>query len=398
MQILATSIKVLSLLVISALIVGCGNTEQPTPEQPTIDLSKLPEDTGQAGDGQLKVNLEAIRQTYNIPAVAGVIIKGNEIVEMEVAGFRDANKKEEVSINDRWHIGSLTKSMTATLAAMLVEQELISFDSTIEEVFPELLGNIKPIYEDVTLAQLLSSTSGLPRDLASAWDKQWKDSTTPLIEQRNKWTQEMLNSEPETERGKHLYSNGGYVISGHMLERASGISWEELMKNQLFSSLNMNNTGFGPPNFDSTSEQISGHSYNEGYWQARMPSEGVNIPYVMGPAGTVNADLTSLAQYLMAHLNGARGDDNIISARSYQKLHQVVDADYALGWGNFEVEWANGNLLTHTGSNSFWLAEWMIAPAENFAVMVIFNATGENVSQAQAKVLNMLIKRYKTSL
>ncbi|NQZ88306.1 MAG: beta-lactamase family protein [Colwellia sp.] len=370
-------------------LVACGSTEQPS-----IDLTLLPEDIGQTGDGLLKENLEAIRLAYDLPAISAMIIKGNEILEIDVTGFRDANLSDEVTINDRLHIGSLTKSMTATVAARLVEQGVISFQSTVSEIFPELIGAIKPIYEQVTLAELLSSTSGLRRDLPGTWGKEWKNRAEPLIELRQEWTRKMFNTSPATDRGKHLYSNGGYTIAGHMLERATGIVWEDLIEDELFTPLDMNNTGFGPPNWDESSVQPSGHYYSNGSWHARKPSNGEYIPFVLGPAGTVNADLNSLAKYLMAHLAGVRGNDNIISANTYQILHQAVDADYAMGWGTFNVPWTSEKILTHGGSNTFWLAEWMIIPEGNIAVMVIINAAGDNASQATGKVIGTLIDRY----
>lgn len=171
----------------------------------------------------------------------------------------------------------------------------------------------------------------------------------------------MLNTQPEAERGKHVYSNAGYTIAGHMLKRVSGLAWEALIQDELFSPLSMNNTGLGPPNFDQSIGQVSGHYFSNGRWIARKPSDGVHIPFVMGPAGTVNAD-------------------------------------YAMGWGSFDVDWSSGKILTHGGSNSFCLAEWMIAPEEGFAIMVIFNATGENVTQAQGKLLAILVDRYAATL
>lgn len=386
-------INKLTIVLLSIGLVACGSTEQPA-----IDLTQLPDDIGQTGDGLLKENIEAIRLAYDLPAISAMIIKGNEILEMEVTGFRDANLPDEVTINDRLHIGSLTKSMTATVAARLVEQGLISFQSTVSEIFPELIGEIIPIYEQVTLAELLSSTSGLRRDLPGTWGNEWKNRSEPLIEQRQEWTRKMFNTSPATDRGKHLYSNGGYTIAGHMLERVTGIAWEDLIQDELFTPLDMNNTGFGPPNGGESSAQPGGHYYNNGSWHARKPSDGVYIPFVLGPAGTVNADLTSLAQYLMAHLAGARGNDNIITANSYQVLHQAVDADYAMGWGAFNVPWTSGKILAHGGSNTFWLAEWQIIPEENIAVMVIINAAGDNASQATGQVLGTLINRYGATL
>ncbi|EDQ00816.1 hypothetical protein KT99_08143 [Shewanella benthica KT99] len=160
----------------------------------------------------------------------------------------------------------------------------------------------------------------------------------------------------------------------------------------------MNNTGFGPPNLDDSSQQASGHYYNNASWHARKPSDGVYVPFVLGPAGRVNADLNSLAKYLMAHLEGSRGENNILEASSFQILHQAVDDGYAMGWGAFNVDWAKEKILTHGGSNTFWLAEWMIIPEENIAVMmIIINASGDNANQASGEILGLLINRYGTT-
>ena len=92
---------------------------------------------------------------------------------MGVSGKRQADQSIAVILHDRWHIGSLTKSMTATIAMKLVEQGLIKLDSTILDVFPNLVGQIKSQYETVTLGQLLSHTGGLVCDLPDIRDERW---------------------------------------------------------------------------------------------------------------------------------------------------------------------------------------------------------------------------------
>jgi CubicO group peptidase (beta-lactamase class C family) len=76
-------------------------------------------------------------------------------------GLRSAQASVRVTTSDQWHIGSMTKSMTATLAAILVEDGLITWDTRPIDVWPELDGRINSGFRDTTLRQLLSHTSGM---------------------------------------------------------------------------------------------------------------------------------------------------------------------------------------------------------------------------------------------
>ena len=86
------------------------------------------------------------------------------------AGVRKQGSPEKFTINDLVHIGSNTKAMTSTMLATLVEDGTFinGWETTIAEVFPELVDAIHPDYRAVTLWQLVSHTSGLARN-AQNW-------------------------------------------------------------------------------------------------------------------------------------------------------------------------------------------------------------------------------------
>ena len=79
-------------------------------------------------------------------------------------GTRRAGVNIPVTINDRFHLGSDTKAMTSLLAAMLVEEGKLRWNTTLAEVFPELAEKMDAGFRNVTLEQLLSHTSGIPSD------------------------------------------------------------------------------------------------------------------------------------------------------------------------------------------------------------------------------------------
>ncbi len=101
---------------------------------------------------------------YNLPALAAAVVKGGRIIAAGAVGTRRVGSNIPVTLNDRFHLGSDTKAMTALLAAMLVEEGKLRWNTTIREVFPELAEKMDPALRGVTLEQLLSHTSGIPTD------------------------------------------------------------------------------------------------------------------------------------------------------------------------------------------------------------------------------------------
>ena len=107
-------------------------------------------------------SLEAICKKYNLPALAVVVVKSGQICDQEAVGVRKWGDPTPVTTNDIFHIGSDTKSMTATLAAMLIEEGKLNWNTTIADVFPELKGKMDKQYETVTVEQLLTHRGGVP--------------------------------------------------------------------------------------------------------------------------------------------------------------------------------------------------------------------------------------------
>ena len=200
-------------------IVSC-NSENKVGSAPIVESSI-------ATINDLQTSIEAIRKHHNLPALAAMILVDGEIIENIATGLRAWGTSEMVTINDRWHLGSVTKAMTATLAARIVERGNINWDTTIVDVFPDMQANIRDEYKTVRLEELLTHLSGLPRDpddIPSFSGS--RENYQAVDKQRRQWTAELLVLAPTTERGTYLYSNNGYFIEGAMIEEVSCMTWE----------------------------------------------------------------------------------------------------------------------------------------------------------------------------
>jgi hypothetical protein len=142
-----------------------------------------------------------------------------------------------VTTDDKWHIGSCTKSMTAALGAMLVEDGTLRWDMTLAEVFPEMEADMQAGWRDVTLEQLLAHHGGAPGDLDAdgLWGRLWQRVDQPPRTQREYLTRELLTKhKPVAPPGtKYIYSNAGYAIIGHAIEEALDRPWEDLLREGL---------------------------------------------------------------------------------------------------------------------------------------------------------------------
>src|SRR5690348_13775398 len=110
----------------------------------------------------LDQTLTDARARANLPAVAALVQIDGKVEARSVVGVRAVGQRELVTQQDLWHLGADTKAMTATLIARLAEQGLVGYEETMGRIFPGIAARMDPALHNVTVAQLLSHTAGLP--------------------------------------------------------------------------------------------------------------------------------------------------------------------------------------------------------------------------------------------
>lgn len=315
--------------------------------------------------------LKPIVEEYEVPGMVAAVLSSEKILAIGSSGVRLRGSSSKIAVTDAVHIGSDTKAMTATLLALLVESHLLEWDTKVIALFPELKGKIDAGYATLTLEELLTHRGGVP---ANAPYKKFQDlAHNDLVKGRQKAMEHVLATAPDGDRGDFLYSNMSYVIAGHMAEKVTGSSWEQLMQEKIFKPLGMKSAGFGPPSL------VVGHD------EDGEPVLSADNPALLGPAGTVHASVQDLAKYVAIHLQGAEGKSCFLSLKSFETLHQPVTTSpppYAMGWFVEAVDWAPGKVLTHTGSNTFWYTTIWIIPARDLAIIVACNEGSDKAYDA----------------
>jgi CubicO group peptidase (beta-lactamase class C family) len=323
--------------------------------------------------------------------MGAIIIRGGQVVERAAVGLRSAGSGVPVTADDQWHLGSITKSMTATLAALLVEDGLIGWETTPLDVWPVLAGSIDAGFRDVTLRQFLSHTAGIKRD--DEWSGASDGAAGTTDEKRREWAARLLGQTPEHPAGQLFYSNMGYVVAGAMLEARGGADWETLLTDRVFAPLGMARSGFGAPGTRGLLDQPLGHSSTVRGYTPVEPGAGADNWKTLGPAGTVHVTLDDFALYLQAHLSGARGIAGFLSTDSFSELHAPVASGYALGWSVADaLQPLTGGGFIHNGSNLRWFALTWFSPDEDAGLLVVLNGAGER-AQAAVSGLDVLLRQ-----
>ncbi|MCX5850074.1 MAG: serine hydrolase [Deltaproteobacteria bacterium] len=364
------------------------------------------------GTAQAQTSLNSLLKPYltqyDLPAIAAAVVKDGKIISAGAVGTRRAGVNIPVTINDRFHLGSDTKAMTALLAAMLVEEGRLRWNTTLAEVFPELTDKMDPGFRLVTLEQLLSHTSGIPSDNEDIV-KIFADAMTQngnlddlrywIIQQ---WCKRPLEFASGT---KFAYSNLGYTIAGAIIERTAGKTWDELITERIFIPLKLRTAGLGQQSSLGRIDAPLGHAIIDGKVKAMLAGLNGDIPPIIGPAGIAHMSILDFAYWAGWNAGEGKRKPNLVKPETIRKLHTPVisipekkDAapgtpsggKYALGWGEFTVDWAPYPLLYHGGSNEMNLAHIWIDTKRDFAMVITTNISGPKANEALLKLAREL--------
>jgi D-alanyl-D-alanine-carboxypeptidase/D-alanyl-D-alanine-endopeptidase len=263
----------------------------------------------------------------------------------------------------RFEIGSITKTMTATLLASLVGDGVVALE---DEIGRWLDAGPNA---DITLEQLATHTSGLPR-LAP---NQPTEEANPYRDFTAQRAEEGLRAATRTPDAGHLYSNFGYQLLGLVLERASGQRYQDLLSRRLLGPLGMTRSGAGVAGGGT---RMTGHAGGKpaGHWDFALP----------GP-GAVEATIGDLARYLSACLAPPAGPLGTAIKLCEQPRVRMGDANAGgLAWI------ITGGLLFHNGGTGGFSASVAIDQATGHAVGALVNAHGRSVSLLDAAVITAI--------
>ena len=305
---------------------------------------------------------------------------GDGPAEIKVAGPLRQGGPETVDASAKWHIGSITKTLTAVLVLQFAERGVVDLESPIGPYLPHG-DELHPSWQNLTLAALLSHTSGLAANPHRKQFPTWRDIAPELG--RRRILQELWDTNVPGRAGKFRYSNLGYMLAGHVIETKLGIAWENLILSHIAKPLGLKSLGFGAPRNPTDPE---GHRRSLfSLTPIERDNPGADNPPWLGPAGTIHMSIPDILTFGQAMLRATRGTaPEFLSQASAELMQQPKSGDYGLG---VIVE---GDIIWHNGSNTMWYAQLMMDHANQSVAVVTQNAM-TRVSKLDALVRKSLL-------
>lgn len=349
-------------------------------------------DESEADSVTVESILQASAAESGAPAMGAVVASSAGVIEQSVVGIRRLEKTSLASINDPFHIGSVTKPLTATVIARLVEAGRIDWNTTAAVLLPDELSTARPEFGRITLAHLLAHEAGVKPMEEDAELAEVPPLQGDIQNQRRQFVRWVLQQEPSVEpMAEYRYSNAHYVIAAAMVEAVTGKSWEELIEEHIFGAFDMRSAGFGWPG--KAGEDVPwGHRLSDGSLRPVDPNGEYELPQYFAPAGDIHASLPDMANFFAGVLGAWQGEAGFLDRETLETM-MTRRMRGGLGWGVTSA-FGYDRVATYSGSADTFLMVIVVIPDADLSFAVVANAFTDDVERAVIQSLREIVALY----
>jgi len=298
----------------------------------------------------------------NIVGVSVAIISDGKVLWKK--GFGDSDKEEKMPMTEETviNIGSITKTFTALSIMQLNEQGIMDINEPLKQYFPQFNPQTDGIdLNKVSVKSVITHSSGIQNDV-------WKNAELTAAKYTDvvDYINETYLMYPSGLVG--LYSNSGYNILGHTIKNLSGSEYDEYVKRNIFSPLNMNHSGFAM-------DQLEGRTklYSKGKVVKEYELRDI-------ASGGIYSNLQDMLKYSLALIHSYHGkDSSVVKPNTIREMFTLQNEDLlietnkkGLGWFMFKND--SSFAVYHSGSAGFAHAKLLIIPEQKFAVVAMTNS------------------------
>ena len=332
---------------------------------------------------------DSIRVSNAIPELSYAVVSGDKILEINALGVHSVDLKDAATLNDRFHIGSNTKAMTAFVIAKYVEKGKLKWSTKFFDLFPDLKKTSKPDYYNITLEELISHQARI-QPFQGENDPAVPDFKGTHQEKRNQFGKFVLTLDPAKidSEHKYIYSNAGYTLATMMLEKVTGKSWEQLIDQVFNKDLKLDVKLSWPEN--QIAKDTWGHSFENNKLIPVPSNTDYHLDYTE-PAGDINIKLTDYIKFIQLNIKGLQGHDNYLKASTYHFIHKGIEG-YSLGWFNSYED--NKDFSTHSGTAGTYYTIAAIDRRDFIGYIIFTNSFNESTVNGVRLLMRKLKKDY----
>lgn len=340
---------------------------------------------------QVKV-IDSMRKYRNVPGLVYAVFSSDKLIDTGCVGNKKIKTKDPVRWTNRFQIGTATSVFNSFIAAKMVKEGKISWNSTIVQVLPQLDGKIMKLYNKITLRQLLSQRAGLPEFMAQSGYKEIHSLPGTPEQQRLTFVTMMLKRKPKLIMDSITdasYSLAGMVVAAAMLEKAGKKSWEKLVEEYVSKPLKLDIQFGFPAAKDST--QPWGHwdnyytitSHREDYWAQFFPS--------IASGGNININMPDYISFVQQYLLALQKQKSILDTDVVKSL-LFSQPFYSIGWAN--QKWEQFNIAFMHGRAPLYSSYVELIPEKNIGILVLCNSGTSDGRSVTMKIGHYLREYY----
>ncbi|MEY4589188.1 MAG: hypothetical protein RL497_1264 [Pseudomonadota bacterium] len=372
-------LKLISPFLLASLLVACNDTMSDAKQEPVS-------------------NAQASVQEGLVGAVFGELTPDK--TGFDSAGTISKDSRIKIKAEHYFALGSNGKSITAILAAKMVEAGLVHWHSRILDVLPELEGEIRDEYTTVTLEQLLNHKSGMipltDGDEAQSFEGDLPENARERRLVTIKW---MLNQAPVASAGTGFhYSNAGYTVAGAMMEKLGNSTYLNLVNEWVLKPLDISAIMTMPAT--RLDNQPLGYLGQKNHLTRVDPHDEILLLLddVISPAGSLCMTAQDYGKYLQWHLRALSGADTPLPSSYLDKLHALNNNEYALGWLMIKNSQNNNVVLFHGGETDGFTTTAVLDGAGKSGVFAVTNTASDDENNPwvgdllEKKTLDLLVK------
>jgi CubicO group peptidase (beta-lactamase class C family) len=341
------------------------------------------------GDFDDYVN-QALRD-WRVPGAAVAVVQGDKVILLKGYGYRDLEKQLPVTPNTLFAIGSITKSFTVSALGMEMDEGKVDWDKPVRDYLPAFKMYDPVLTEQMMIRDLITHRSGLPRH-----DMVWYSSDFS----REEIIRRLQYLEPNKPlRSTFQYNNLMFMTAGYIAGLLNGKSWEDTIREHIFTPLGMNGTNFSVK--DTQRSPDFALPYRKGN---DLKAEVKRMPFdeqcpdrcAIGPAGEINSSVADMSRYVLFHLNKGKVDGKALLSENnslqMQTPQMVIpgapdykeESETSYGMGFFISQYRGHKRVEHGGNLDGFSAEFALLPDDGIGVIVLTNLNGTGLPNAIA--------------
>ena len=321
--------------------------------------------------------IQEAKNGWHAPGLAVTVIKDGEVLFSKGYGVRELGKQESVNTKTMFAMASTTKAFTAMAIGMLVDDGVFEWDDPVVKYFPEFQLYDPYVSRELKIRDLLCHRAGLG-NTDMLWIADYSE---------NEILRRMRYAKPSYSfRAGYTYQNVMYLAAGKLIEKVTGIRWEDFIQQRILDPLDMTGTVPMYKHLEDNNNFVSPHYNIEGSVEIIKYTNADNI----GPAGSMWSCVEDMSQWINFLLNeGKIGDEALLKPETFSELftpQTIIPKSsfyptsqlsmpnwttYGLGW--FQHDYKGRATYFHTGSLGGLVAIIALVPENNFGIYVFSN-------------------------